>query len=289
MSQTTVILAAALGCIVLFALWAQSGDEPPPLEEPVRNVRPLAAKPFPRPQRPRSMAGRSEPRGEAKADTPGDSAVIEDGEEDKAPVVRRRLDAPGNTLEARRAQRRGEREARLEAKRQMPEAGRHAGVVPQGQLSRREPEQPEQPEPDAMGKKEQPPLRPAQDFDEDSVEHLRDVALGDPDPDERADALSRLDLDDQGAMDVLVRALDDSDTDVRLAALEEIWTNSDDPPLDILASVINDRDPEVRLEAVRILSESDEPYAQQLLRGALADTNEDVREEAADALDVDLE
>ena len=100
-----------------------------PLEEPVRNVRPLAAKPFPRPQRPRSMAERSEPRGDAKADTPGDSAVIEDGEEDKAPVVRRRLDAPGNTLEERRAQRRGEREARLEAKRQMPEAGRHAGAT----------------------------------------------------------------------------------------------------------------------------------------------------------------
>jgi HEAT repeat protein len=116
---------------------------------------------------------------------------------------------------------------------------------------------------------------------------LTDVALGDPDPDERADAISQLDLDDPAAMEVLIKALNDSDTDVRLAALDELWTNSDEPPLDILARVVHDPDPEVRLEAVRILSESEEPYAQQLLRGALLDRDEDVREEAADALDLD--
>lgn len=285
MSPTTVILAAAFGCVVLLAVWVQSGDEAtPPLDASVRNVRPLDAKPFPRAQRPRSMKERSAPRGDAKTDTGNDAAVSDDGEE-RDPVVTKRLpDSPRNSIEERRAARRVERDARLEAKRQMPDAGRHAGVVPQGQLSRKESE------PDAMGKTEQPPLRqPDDDIDEDSVEHLRDVALGDPDPDERADALSRLDLNDPGAMDVLVRALDDNDTDVRLAALEEIWTNSDDPPLNILASVIKDSDPEVRLEAVRILSESEDPYAQQLLRGALADTDEDVRDEAADALDVDLD
>jgi hypothetical protein len=284
MSPTTVILAAAFGCVVLLAVWVQSGDEAtPPLDAPVRNVRPLDAKPFPRAQRPRSMAERSQPRGDTTADTRDDAAVIDDGGAPD-PVVKRRPDSPGSTMEERRALRRSQRESRLEAKRQMPDAGRHAGVVPQGQLSRKEPE------PDAMGKREQPPLRqPADDFDEDSLEHLSDVALSDPDPDERADALSRLDLDEPGAMDVLIKALDDNDTDVRLAALEEIWTNSDDPPLNILASVIKDTDPEVRLEAVRILAESDEPYAQQLLRGALADTNEDVRDEAADALDVDLD
>lgn len=278
MSRTTIMLAAALGCVVLFAIWVQTGEETTPLlDERGENVRSLpASKPgFPKSRRPRSLLDRSERRPDVEEQADGEGGDM---------VAHNDVQPRAGSMEELRAMRKGRRDARLQAKRaQQQEGGKLAGVVPRGQLSRRAPES------EGMVKAEQPPLRQPLDdtYDEEGLDHLRDVALGDPDPDERADAVSQLDLDDPEAMDVLIKALEDRDTDVRLAALDELWTNSDEPPLDILERVVNDPDPEVRLEAVRILSESDEPFAQQLLRGALTDRDEDVRDEAADALDVD--
>lgn len=122
---------------------------------------------------------------------------------------------------------------------------------------------------------------------DEGVEHWRNVVLNDPDPDERADALTQLDYDEPGAMAVLAQALHDRDVEVRLSALEELWVNADEPPLDLLAPVLDDPEAEVRAEAVRMIAESEDPQAAALLETALGDADEDVRSEAADALDID--
>lgn len=122
---------------------------------------------------------------------------------------------------------------------------------------------------------------------EDTLEHWRDVALNDPDPDERADALTQLDHDDPAAIGVVIEALNDRNPEVRLSALDELWVNTDEPPLDVLAGVLSDPDPEVRAEAVRLIGDSDDPRARQLLEPILGDANEEVRAEAADALEID--
>jgi hypothetical protein len=280
MSRTT-ILAAALGCVVLFAIWVQSGEEPSPIaHEQPRAARRLSdsKSTLPEPRRPRSLLDRSAPRGQEHAE-PEKGGVQRGGEV----VVRDRIEprpgyGGGGAMPEEPDELSGP--ARLPRR----ERGRHAGVIRRGESRR------QGAEPDEMAKVEQPPLRQPRsfedEFDDESVELLRDVALGDPDPDERVDAISKLDLDDPEAMDVLIKALDDADSEVRLAALDELWTNTEDPPVNILERVINDPDPEIRLEAVRILSESDEPFAHHLLRGALTDLDEDVREEAADALEL---
>jgi len=123
--------------------------------------------------------------------------------------------------------------------------------------------------------------------DQEDFEHWRDVALNDPDPDERVDALTQLDFDQPDALGVLAQALRDPEADVRLSALDELWVNTDEPPLDILGPVLDDPDPEVRAEAVRMIAESEDPEAEALLEGATTDPDEDVRGEAADALDID--
>lgn len=125
--------------------------------------------------------------------------------------------------------------------------------------------------------------------DDEDFDHWRDVILNDPDPDERADALTQMDYEEPEAMGVLIQALQDRDAEVRLAALDELWVTVDEPPLDVLAPVLSDPDPEVRAEAVRMIAESDEARAAELLAAALADPDEDVRDEAADALDLDLD
>jgi hypothetical protein len=133
------------------------------------------------------------------------------------------------------------------------------------------------------------PATPDEAEDDQTLDHWRNIVLNDPDPDERADALTQLDYDEPDAMAVLVQALQDRDVDVRLSALDELWVNADEPPLDLLAPVLNDPDAEVRAEAVRMIAESDDPEAAALLETALSDADEDVRSEAADALDIDEE
>lgn len=128
--------------------------------------------------------------------------------------------------------------------------------------------------------------RTPSDLDE-GLDHWRNVVINDPDPDERADALTQLDYEEPGAMAVLAQALQDRDVDVRLSALDELWVNADEPPLDLLAPVLNDPEAEVRAEAVRMIAESEDPQAAALLETALGDPDEDVRGEAADALDID--
>lgn len=127
-------------------------------------------------------------------------------------------------------------------------------------------------------------------YPEDSPEYWGHVAVFDPDPDNRIDAVREIgSFDLETARGLLASVLSDYDPEVRLEGLSELMTVADEPPLDLLAPMLDDPDPEVRLEVVRMIADSDHADADWLLRGALGDTNGDVREEAADALDVELE
>lgn len=121
-------------------------------------------------------------------------------------------------------------------------------------------------------------------------ESLKEKALTDEDPDERANALSSLSsFDDQPVIPVLIKALSDRDPEVRLAALHELDMATDEPPLDALEFALADADPEVRLEALKMVGESDDERAKFLVQRALADPDEDVRLEAHYIAGVDVD
>jgi HEAT repeat protein len=85
---------------------------------------------------------------------------------------------------------------------------------------------------------------------------------------------------------VLEKALVDPNTEVRLAALQEISLTMDAVPIDLLAPVVaGDPSAEVRLEALEILAEDESVAAVAVVRTALNDPDDDVRTEAEDLLD----
>lgn len=282
MSRITIVLVAVLGCVVLFAVWMRNGEEmPSTTHSSSEHASSLSvSKPsLPERQRPRSFIDRPEvSRDRGEQVQPEQDATGRGAEVVMEKDLERPRKLPGRSPEL---------QSKLDAiRKQGQKRSQVAGVVPQGQLSRR------QPGVEDTGETDQPPLRAPLSIDdveddEETVEHWRNIALDDPDPDERADALSELDLDDPAAMEVLIEALGDRDPDVRLAALGELSIHSDEAPTSILARLLNDPDPEVRLEVVGMLAESEDPYARQLLRGALSDTDEDVRDEAGAALELD--
>lgn len=121
-------------------------------------------------------------------------------------------------------------------------------------------------------------------------ESFRDAAMMDPDPDDRVDALESAAtmFDNELAIPLLKDCLKDSDPEVRLAALDELWLQSDDVPFDEVTTALKDDDPEVRLEAVRILGDgdSDDQRVWSLLETAANDADEDVRSDAQDLIDL---
>jgi hypothetical protein len=85
---------------------------------------------------------------------------------------------------------------------------------------------------------------------------------------------------------VLEQALLDPNPEVRLAALDEISLEAEEPPIDLLAPVVaGDPSAEVRLAALEIVVESDAPVADGVIHAALDDPDAGVSEAAADALE----
>jgi len=124
--------------------------------------------------------------------------------------------------------------------------------------------------------------------DELDFEALRQMALTDPDPDNRIVAVWLLgSLDDQPVMPVLIQALSDSDSEVRMAAIESI-SEFDDPPIDALSLAMDDPDPEIRFEALSVAAEIDDDRVQPILAKGLDDPDEDVRSLAEGVADLEV-
>ncbi|MBI1815673.1 MAG: HEAT repeat domain-containing protein [Deltaproteobacteria bacterium] len=134
-----------------------------------------------------------------------------------------------------------------------------------------------------------PPAPDAVEADPE-LQALDQIASSDPDPIERAAALSRLHtVTTRSVLPLLVRAFADADAEVRRTALEEIaWSDEEDMIRAAqLAGVMTDPDPDVRIAALRILGEIEDPDAEPMIRDALADPDDDVQALAADLLDND--
>ncbi len=91
-------------------------------------------------------------------------------------------------------------------------------------------------------------------------------------------------LDDQRAVEPLLRALDDPNWRVRRQAVRSLTGTEDRDVTDRLIEVLDDRDWQVRREAVRALAGTGDPRVPETLIRALADRNRRVRAEAAWAL-----
>ncbi len=118
-------------------------------------------------------------------------------------------------------------------------------------------------------------------------ETLKNMALHDPDPDNRTMALWLLaGLEDQPVAPVLMQALSDKDAEVRLAAVESL-SELDDPPIEALAMALDDPDPEIRFEAISVVAEIADNRVLPLIEKALHDPDEDVRSLAEGIADLD--
>jgi HEAT repeat protein len=125
--------------------------------------------------------------------------------------------------------------------------------------------------------------------EDDEAVLLEQLALSDPDPAERAGAIAML----QGSVDyatlisVLMQALSDPDSEVRLMALTELWwvVGENDVPLEPLARSLSDPDPEIRLAALRVLGELREDGIDALAQAFLSDPDEGVRVMASSLID----
>lgn len=120
----------------------------------------------------------------------------------------------------------------------------------------------------------------------DTVEQLKQTALGDADPDERIVAIVLLGAEEgPEVMPVLLEALKDPDPEVRLTALQTLGERTEELTADMLATAMRDRDAEVRFEAVGMLGDMETPEALEYLRTAKDDPDEDVRGLAEGILD----
>jgi len=140
----------------------------------------------------------------------------------------------------------------------------------------------------------QPPAPQVKDEDYD-FETLRDMALIDENPDNRAAAIWLLasleededDEDGQRVFPVLTQALSDEDPEVRMAAIQALSEFSEDPPIESLQTALQDTDAEVRFEALSIAAEMTDDRVQPLIQQALDDPDEDVRSLAEGLADME--
>lgn len=120
----------------------------------------------------------------------------------------------------------------------------------------------------------------ADDGDEDTEEvaEARETLFNNQDPDERIGAILML-TGEEGpeSMSLLMEALDDPDSEVRLAVVEALGDRVEEISPGLLAKPLRDSDPEVRFEAVSVLGDmEDNPEALELIRRATEDPDEDV-------------
>lgn len=133
----------------------------------------------------------------------------------------------------------------------------------------------------------------AERADTDDPQNLADLqklihtATEDPDPTERAAAISDLALRDDFAnvLPVFYKVAKDQDPDVKLAVVTALGELGEAAPIDLVAQYASDRDPEIRLEALSVVEslaeeESTANAVAPILNRATHDPDEDVRDKA---------
>lgn len=119
---------------------------------------------------------------------------------------------------------------------------------------------------------------PYDEDDAEEVDELSDAIFNDPDPDERIGAIIMLSGNEHpDAINTFIKAMDDNDAEVRLAAVEALGDYTETLEPSALAPAIDDTDPEVRFEAISILGDFETEDALAMIRQALDDPDEDVR------------
>jgi hypothetical protein len=129
---------------------------------------------------------------------------------------------------------------------------------------------------------------PLRDVDTDDISAMKQIALGDKDPDRRSAAVTELGTSDNPeAIPVLAQALSDTNEDVRMAALEALSDFTDEPPVEAIESALNDPAPDIRFEALMILADIGGERARNAVERALNDPDEDVRDLAEGVMDLE--
>lgn len=205
-----------------------------------------------------ARVGRQElPVGSVGAPPPEDEALRQDRVEER--LSRLRATHETRRQAAAPADRR-EREASEPEVRLLPEPPREIPVA-------RAPARPPAPASDL------PPERSA------DLSALERTLLGDPDPEERINAVLFLSNGEpRVVVPILLKGLADPDPEVRLTVVETLGDYSDHLTPANLAEAVKDPDPEVRFEAVSILGEMETPESRALVTEAASDPDEDVRD-----------
>lgn len=127
-------------------------------------------------------------------------------------------------------------------------------------------------------------------YDEADIPKLMKTVEEDPDPTERAAAITDLSLlDPAQALPALQKGAKDPDDDVRLAVVIAIGRYGDQAPIDLIAQFSQDPDPEMRLETLDVIESLLDEEAisirlRQFVEVAARDPDEDVRDRAQDIL-----
>lgn len=115
--------------------------------------------------------------------------------------------------------------------------------------------------------------------DSREIAALERKLLGDPDPEERINAVLFLgNGEPRVVVPILLKGLSDSNPEVRLTVVETLGDYSEHLTPKNLAEAVKDPDPEVRFEAVSILGEMETPESRELVAEAVTDPDEDVRD-----------
>jgi hypothetical protein len=126
------------------------------------------------------------------------------------------------------------------------------------------------------------------DEDPEDIPTMKQIALGDKDPDRRLAAVTMLGAsEDPEAIPALAQALSDSDEEVRMAALQALSDFTDEPPVDAIENALNDTDPDIRFEALGVLADVGGEPARNAIEKALNDPDEDVRNLAKGIMDLE--
>jgi hypothetical protein len=117
------------------------------------------------------------------------------------------------------------------------------------------------------------------DSDLDDIPTLRRIAVEDPDPDRRLDAVTLLGVsEDQTAVPALAEALHDDNEEVRVEAVLSLAEFPGDAAVEALEVALRDKSAEVRYEALDVLSELGGERARRAIQGTLDDPDEEVRD-----------